>query len=349
MRLAMMLPASPAPFAEVAARVADLERAGLDVVLVPEAYSFDAVSRVGYLAARTERLEIGTGIVNVYSRSATLLGQTAAGCDYVSGGRFLLGLGVSGPQVIEGFHGIPYERPRSRTLDCIEVVRKVVAREVLVHGGPTVEVPLGDGRGTGLGKPLKLINRPVRPAVPIWWAAMLGKAVESAAEVADGWMPLMFVPEAADDVWGAALAAGRARRSRSLGPLEVVAGGRVAVGDDVPVDDVLDDARASAALYVGGMGARGKNFYNEIVSRAGFADAARTIQDHYLDGRKDQAAAAVPRELLDRLHLIGPAGHIRERVAAFRAAGVTTLMVEPVGEDPVRTIERLREIVDEFG
>src|SRR5881227_3415062 len=214
MRLVMMLPASPAPFAEVAARVADLERAGLDAVLVPEAYSFDAVSQVGYLAARTERLEIGTGIVNVYSRSATLLGQTAAGCDYVSGGRFLLGLGVSGPQVIEGFHGIPYERPRSRTLDCIEVVRKVVAREVLVHEGPTVEVPLRDGRGTGLGKPLKLINRPVRPAVPIWWAAMLGKAVESAAEVADGWMPLMFVPEAADDVWGAALAAGRARRSR---------------------------------------------------------------------------------------------------------------------------------------
>jgi F420-dependent oxidoreductase-like protein len=346
MRIATMIPASREPMVSVGKRVAEYERAGVDVVLVAEAYSFDAISRVGYLAAVTERVTIGTGIVNVYSRTATAMGQTAAGCDYVTGGRFLLGLGTSGPQVIEGFHGVPYSKPRSRTLDVIDVVRKVVARDVVVHDGPAVKVPLPpDGGGTGLGKPLKLIDYPVRPAVPIWWAAMLDRAVQSAAEVADGWLPLMFVPEAASQVWGEPLSAGRAARSPGLAPLDVVAGGKVAIGDDVDVDTVLDAARPALALYVGGMGARGKNFYNDIVSRAGYADAARRIQDLYLDGHKDEAAAAVPRELLERMHLVGPRSYVAERLAAFRDAGVTTLMAEPAGPDPVATIEALRSLL----
>ncbi|HEX6391654.1 MAG TPA: LLM class F420-dependent oxidoreductase [Solirubrobacteraceae bacterium] len=345
MRIATTVPASRGPFADIGDQVVALEAAGVDVVLVAEAYSLDAVSRVGYLAAKTRTVTIGTGILNVYSRTPTALAQTAAGCDYVSDGRFVLGLGTSGPQVIEGFHGVPYDAPRSRTLDCIEVVRKVLRREPLTHDGPTVTIPLPADQGTGLGKPLKLIETPVRPTVPIWWAAMLDRSVASTAEVADGWLPLMFVPEAVRDVWGAAIDAGTALRSPDLGPLEIIAGGKLAIGDDLPVDELLDAARAPLALYIGGMGARGKNFYNDIISRAGYADAARTIQDLYLDGKKDEAAAAVPRELLERMHLIGSAAQVAERVAAYRQAGVTTLMVEPVGPDPIGSITRLRELL----
>jgi F420-dependent oxidoreductase-like protein len=347
MRIATMVGASREPFPVVAQRVVEMERAGIDTVLVAEAYSFDAISRVGYLAAVTERVTIGTGIINVYSRSATAIGQTAAGCDYVSGGRFLLGLGTSGPQVIEGFHGVPYSKPRSTVLDVIAVVGKVVRREVVTHDGAAVEIPLPAGApgATGLGKPLKLIDHPVRDRVPIWWAAMLDRAVQSAASVADGWMPLMFVPEAAREVWGSALTAGLAARSADLGPLEVVAGGTLAVGDDVDIDSVLDAARPALALYIGGMGARGRNFYNDIVGRAGYRDAAKKIQDLYLDGHTAEAAAAVPRELLERMHLVGPRSHVAERVAAFREAGVTTLLVQPAGPDPIAAISALRELL----
>lgn len=346
LRLAMSLPPTREPLRDVAARVADLERAGLDVVIVPEAYSFDAVSRVGYLAARTERIAIATGILNVFSRTPTALGQTAAGCDYATDGRFVLGLGTSGPQVIEGFHGVPYAQPRSRVLDCIEVVRQVVRREPVMYAGATVTVPLAPGAGAGLGKPLKLIDHPVRSSVPIWWASLLERSVRSTAEVADGWLPLMYVPEAADAVWGTPLREGLARRDPVLRPLDVVAGGRVAIGDDLPVAALLDDARPPLALYVGGMGARGRNFYNDIVSRAGYADAARAVQDLYLDGQRDEAARRVPDALLHAMHLIGPRGHVAERVAAYRASGVTTLVVEPVG-DALATIAELREIVDD--
>jgi F420-dependent oxidoreductase-like protein len=346
MRLATTVPLAREPFRDVATRIAEMERAGLDTVLVAEAYSVDSISRVGYLAAVTERLTIGTGIVNVFSRTPTAIAQTAAGCDYVTGGRFVLGLGTSGPQVIEGFHGVPFSKPRSRTLDVIQVVRKTLAREApLAHRGATITVPLPPDLGTGLGKALKMIDHPVRPSVPIWWASMLGRAVESTAEVADGWMPLMFVPEASGAIWGPALRAGRARRCPELGPLEVVAGGKVAIGESIDVEAAYDAARPTAALYIGGMGARGKNFYNEIVSRAGFADEASKIQDLYLAGHVAEAAAAVPRELLERLHLIGPRSHVAERVAAFADAGVTTLLVEPLGPDPVRTIAELRSIV----
>jgi F420-dependent oxidoreductase-like protein len=342
MKLATIVPAGKAPMARIASRVADMERAGLDVALVAEGYSFDAVSRIGFLAARTERLVLGTGIVNVFSRTPAALAQTAAGCDYVSGGRFVLGLGTSGPQVIEGFHGLPYEQPRSRVLDVIEVVRAGLRGERLSYAGPAVTVPLPDGAG----RPLKLIHRPLRDAVPIWWAAIMERSVRSAAAVADGWAPLMFVPEAAHSVWGGALAAGRAERAPSLGPLEVIAGGKVAIGERLPVDSLLDAARVPLALYIGGMGPRHGNFYNAIVSRAGYEQEAMKIQDLYLAGHREEAAAAVPRALLEQLHLIGPRGLVAERVAAYRAAGVTTLLVEPAGPDPVATIAELRSIVD---
>ena len=196
MKLSMQL-SYAGGFKEAAKQVVDLEKAGLDVVWVAEAYTFDAISQMGYLAAITERVQIGSGIVNVFSRTPTLLGMTAAGLDFISDGRCILGLGASGPQVVEGFHGVPYEKPLMRIKETIEVVRRVVRREVIDFHGQTIDIPLPEGEGTGLGKPLKLINRPVRDAIPIWWASLMGNAVAATAEVADGWLPIMFIPEQA--------------------------------------------------------------------------------------------------------------------------------------------------------
>ncbi len=339
-------------FKESVQRVVDLEKAGLDVVLIAEAYSFDAISQVGYLAAKTERLQIGTGIINVYSRTPALLAMTAAGCDYVSDGRFILGLGASGPQVIEGFHAVPYDKPLTRIKETIEVCRKVWRREVLIYDGDAITIPLPAGQGTGLGKPLKLINHPVRPDIPIWWASLMGKAVEATAELADGWLPIMFYPEKSHQVWGDQLKAGLARRSPELPPLDIVAGGTVAIGEQYTGETrtrILDMSRPMVALYVGGMGARDKNFYNDLARRYGFEAEAAEIQDLYLDGKKAEAAAAVPTEWLEGMNLVGPPSYVKERLGAFKEAGVTTLSVNPVGRDHaevVAQIETLRGLVD---
>jgi F420-dependent oxidoreductase-like protein len=348
MKLSMMINYSGDFHADVA-RVQDLERAGLDVVWVPEAYSFDAVSQLGYLAAKTERIEIGSGILNVFSRTATCMAQTAAGLDFVSGGRFILGLGASGPQVIEGFHGVPYEKPMPRIRDYINVCRMVWKRERVVYDGPTVKVPLPEGEGSGLGKPLKLINHPVREHIPIFWASLMGLSVTATAQHADGWLPIFFDPEKFHDVWGDELKAGVKDRDPALGQLQISAGGMVAIGDDLTGDArarILDHARPNVALYVGGMGARDKNFYNAICQKYGYVQEAIAIQDLYLDGKKDEAAAAVPADLLEKTNLVGPAGYVKERIAAYREAGVTHLSVNPVGKDPVAAIEQLRTMVD---
>ncbi len=184
------------------ARVQQLEAAGLDLVWVPEAYSFDAVSLMGFLAAKTSTIQIGSGILNTYSRTATCIAQTAAGLDYVSGGRFVLGLGASGPQVIEGFHGVPYEKPMARIRDYINICRMVWRREKVVYDGKAVQIPLPEGQGTGLGKPLKLINHPVREDIPIFWASLMGLSVTATAQYADGWLPIFFDPERFHTVWG---------------------------------------------------------------------------------------------------------------------------------------------------
>jgi F420-dependent oxidoreductase-like protein len=348
MRLSMQL-SYAGGFKEAARQVVDLEKAGLDVVWVAEAYSFDAISQMGYLAALTERIQIGSGIVNVYSRTAALMAMTFAGLDYVSDGRIICGLGASGPQVIEGFHGVPYEKPMTRIKEYIDVCRMVWRRERLVYDGETVKVPLPEGQGTGLGKPLKLINQPVRADIPIWWASLMGKSVEATAEVADGWLPIMFIPEKAHEVWGEQLKAGLAKRSPDLKPLDICAGGLTAIGEDLvgeKADRLRDYGRPVTALYVGGMGARGKNFYNDLARRYGYVDEAIEIQDLYLAGKKDEAAAKVPAEWLEKTSLIGPPSYVKERVAAYKEAGVTVLAVNPVGPDPVKTIETLRSIVD---
>src|SRR5579863_4404239 len=217
-------------FAESARQVAELEKVGLDTVWVAEAYGYDGPSLMGYLAAKTERVEIGAAILPIYSRTPTLIAMTAAGIDALSDGRFILGLGASGPQVIEGFHGVPYTQPLERTREIIGICRKVWRREVVTNDG-LYPIPLPPGLGTGLGKPLKLINHPVRADIPIWVASMGPKNVEMTAELADGWFPFLFLPERAQTVWGDALAAGSARRSPARGPLEIAAGGLVAVGD----------------------------------------------------------------------------------------------------------------------
>ena len=330
---------------DAADQVKALEDAGLDTVWVAEAYGFDSPTLMGYLAAKTERVEIGSAILNIYSRTPSALLQTAAGLDNVSQGRAIIGLGASGPQVIEGFHGVPYDKPLGRTREIIDLIRRGLQRETLVHDG-IFTLPLPAGQGTGLGKPLKLMNKPERPSVPLYVAALGPKNVEGVAEYADGWLPFLFVPERASDVWGESLARGKARRSAELAPLEVSAGGMVAIGEGPETKALLDLARPTVALYVGGMGARGKNFYNELCVRYGFEKEAQEIQDLYLDGNKRDAEKVVPTELLELGNLVGPASYVQERIAAFAEAGVTNLQVLPASDDPAATIRQLRELVD---
>jgi F420-dependent oxidoreductase-like protein len=335
-------------FAETVTELADYEKAGLDIVFVPEAYTFDAVSQLGFIAARTERLQIASGIFQLYTRTPTLTAMTAAGLDYVSGGRFTLGIGASGPQVIEGWHGVGYDAPVGRTREIIEICRKVWRRERLEHAGTYYTIPLPADRGTGLGKPLKLINQPVRERIPIIVAALGPRNVEMAAELAEGWEPIFYFPEKAPAVWGASLAAGRARRDPSLPPLDVVAQAPLAIGDDVA--GYLEFSRPFAALYIGGMGPhrdKGRNFYYELAVRYGFEREAMAIQDAYLAGRKEEAAALVPAQLLEGTSLIGTESHVAQRLAALKESGVTTLNVMPLAAthaDRVRLIERVRDL-----
>jgi F420-dependent oxidoreductase-like protein len=321
-------------------QVAALERAGLDIAWVAEAYGFDSPTLMGYLAAKTERVEIGSAILNIYSRTPALLAQTAAGLDSISGGRAILGLGASGPQVIEGWHAVPYDRPLGRTREVIDICRRAWRREVITNDG-IYQIPLPAGQGTGLGKPLKMLTHPVRADIPIYVAALGEKNVRMAAEVADGWLPILFLPEKANEVWGAPLAEGTAKRSPELGPLQISAGGMLAIGEDVA--GLRDAARPFIALYVGGMGARGRNFYNDLAKRYGYEKEAEIIQELYLSGRKEEAAAAVPAEMVELMNLVGPASYVRERIEAFKEAGVNVLQVTPVGENPVRLVEQVKE------
>ncbi|MEU9022041.1 LLM class F420-dependent oxidoreductase [Actinomadura sp. NPDC048394] len=328
---------------EAADHIARLEAAGLDTVWVAEGYGHDSPTLMGYLAARTSRVEIGAAILNVYSRTPTMLASTAAGLDSVSGGRAIIGLGASNPKIIEGWHGMPFVRSTGRTRETVEIIRAALRGEAVDYSGRSFEIPLPAGQGTGLGEPLQIMTKPPRPSVPLYIAALGPKSVEGAAEYADGWLPFLYVPEGAAGVWGDALAAGTAKRSEDLAPLEVVAGGIVAIGEDVK--EILDLARPILALYIGGMGARGKNFFNDLVRRYGYEAEAEEIQDLYLDGKKKEAEAKVPFQLLEQINLVGPASYVRERIEAFRESGVTNLQVTPVGDDPAGLVRQLKEWV----
>lgn len=334
-------------FKEAVKEVAALEKAGLDMVWVPEAYSFDAPSAMGYLAANTETVTIASGILPIYSRTPSLLAMTAAGIDYLSDGRCMLGLGASGPQVIEGFHGVPYQAPVGRMREIIEICRTIWRRETLKHDGRYYQMPLGQDAGTGLGKALKLINHPVRDDIPIAIAALGQKSVEMTAELADAWLPAFYTADAAASVWGDALKAGAAKRDPARPPLEVFAGGAVAIGEGL--ESMRDLARPGIALYVGGMGARQKNFYNDIFARSGYEAEAETIQNLYLAGDKKAAEAAIPDSYLEANSLIGPESFVRERLQALQESGVSALNISLTGQNleaRVKTCEQLRNLVD---
>ncbi|MEU1694862.1 LLM class F420-dependent oxidoreductase [Streptomyces hirsutus] len=324
---------------KAADEAAALESAGLDAIWVAEAYGFDSPTVMGYLAARTERLRIGSAILNVYSRTPALLAQTAAGLDALTGGRAMLGIGASGPQVVEGWHGRRYDKPLGRTRETIHLARRIWRREVIEHHGIT-DMPLPAEKGGTLGKPLKLLTRPVRDAIPVYVAALGPANVRMTAELADGWLPFLYAPEHAAKIWNGPLTEGTARRDAALGPLSVVAGGLLAVGDGA--EAVRDLMRPMIALYVGGMGAPGRNFYYDLVCQYGYEAEAAAVQEHYLAGRKREAESAVPAELCELLCLAGPEGYVRDRVEVFREAGVTMLNVTPVGPDPARLVAQVR-------
>jgi F420-dependent oxidoreductase-like protein len=341
-RLSMNL-AYAGGFKEAVDQVVELEKVGVDLVWVAEAYGFDAATLMGYLAARTERVQIGSGILPIYSRTPALLAQTAAGLDYVSGGRAVLGLGASGPQVIEGWHGVAYDKPLARTREIIDICRRVWRREVLTNDG-VYQLPLSGG--TGLGRPLKMITHPVRSSIPIYVAALGPKNVEMTAELADGWLPILFIPEKAKSVWGESLAKGAANRSADLAPLQISAGGMLAVGEGL--EKLREASRPMVALYVGGMGAKGRNFYNDLARRYGYEVEAEKIQDLYLEGKKEEAAALVPDEFLEKTSLVGPEGFVKERLAAMAEAGVTDLSITPIGPDPVRLVEKVKGWIEDL-
>ncbi|OJF15204.1 LLM class F420-dependent oxidoreductase [Couchioplanes caeruleus] len=349
MRLGIQLGYSGEGFAAAVEEVVEHEAAGAEMVVVPEAYSFDAVSQLGYLAARTRRMTLASGVMQLYTRTPALTAMTAAGLDYVSGGRFSLGLGASGPQVIEGFHGVPYDAPLARTREVVEICRRVWRRETLVFEGEKYQIPLPVERGTGLGKPLKLINRPVRDRIPILLAAMGPRNVALAAEIAEGWQALFLAPRIASRVFAEPLAEGLARRRPDLGPLDVMVPVPFAVAEPDPA--LLDRHRAQLALYIGGMGARGRNFSNDLVRRYGYAREASRIQDLFLGGRRAEAVAAVPDDLVRETSLVGPADEIRDRLTEFAAAGVTTLLASPLAAtraERVKDVAELRHLMSQL-
>ncbi len=326
---------------EVVGHLQEMEAAGLDIAWVAEAYGFDAVSILGYIAARCDDLAIGSAILNVYSRTPALIAQVAAGLDAVSGGRFELGLGASGPQVIEGWHGMPYSKPLTRTEETIDLVRRMLRREVIEHDGDVFTLPLPADQGLGLGKPLKMLTHPVRDRVPIHVAALGPKNVEMTATHADGWIPIFFHPDKFRDVWGEPLEAGLSQRDESLGELDTIVSVAFAVAEGDQRRALLDASRDMYALYIGGMGAKDKNFYNDLACRYGYEEEATRIQELYLDGKKDEAAALVPESFIEETNLIGSEGFIRERIAAYQEAGVTTLNVLPM-DDPVTVVEQAK-------
>jgi F420-dependent oxidoreductase-like protein len=327
---------------QAGARAHDLEAAGIDMIWAAELYSFDAVSLLGYLAAHTERAELATGILPIYSRTPTLTAMTAAGLDAISEGRFVLGLGTSGPQVIEGWHGVPFDKPLTRTRELIDICRAVWRRERVVYNGDAYTLPLPPDQGTGLGKPLKIINHPVREDIPIYLASLGPKNLQLTAELADGWLPAFFHPDKAQDAFGADLALGTKKRVAGRAPLEIVAGGTLSICDEDTAQKLRDAGRGGTALYVGGMGARGRNFYNNVFRKYGYEKEAEEIQNLYLDGKKQEAEALVPADYLEATALVGDEGFVRDRVLAFKEAGVTRLSVRPVGDNPLELIEKVK-------
>ena len=318
---------------ELIALAQEAERLGYDSAWTAEAWGTDAVTVLAWVAASTSRIRVGSAIMQIPGRTPANTAMTAATLDLMSGGRFILGLGTSGPQVVEGWHGQPWGKPLGKTREYVEIVRAALHREVVTHEGEHYRIPYDGPGATGVGKPLKMMLRPLRGDIPIFLAAMGPKNVALAAEIADGWLPIFVVPERFDDAFGPSLA--NAREG-----FEIAATVSVLVGDDVPA--LRDSLKPYLALYVGGMGAKGRNFYNSLVRRYGWEAEAERIQELYLGGQQREAIAAVPDELVDAVSLIGPKERIRERLAAWRETPVTTLVV---GSPQPEALQVLAELV----
>jgi F420-dependent oxidoreductase-like protein len=322
--------------------VQEAERLGYDSVWAAEAYGSDAATVLAWLAAGTSTIKLGSAIFQMPARSAAMTAMTAATIDLLSGGRMVVGIGTSGPQVAEGWHGQRFARQLQRTREYVAVVRMALARDRVEFHGETIELPLPDGPG----KPLKLMISPVKERIPIYLAAIGPKNTALAGEIADGWLPVLFSPEHVGDP-RALLEEGARRVGRSLSGFDIAPTVNAYVSDDRAA--ARDRMRPFLALYIGGMGSRKQNFYNQQVQRYGFEGAAREIQDLYLDGNKDEAAAALPDELIDMICLCGPRDAVRDRIAAFRDAGVGTLIVSPMAWTAEERIEQLRAVAELAG
>lgn len=319
MRLALNLGFwGAAPHTEQTALVVEADRLGYDSVWIPEAYGTDSATPLAYVAALTERIGLGSAVMQIPGRTPANTGMTAATLDVLSGGRFRLGLGVSGPQVSEGWHGVRFTKPLARTREYVSIVRSVLAREKVAFDGEFFTLPLPDGPG----KPLQLTVHPTSERIPIYLASIGPKNLELTGELADGWLAIFYAPDFAHTQMES-IAAGRARAGVTMDGFDVVPSVPVVIGDDV--EACADVLRANAALYIGGMGSREQNFYNQLACRMGFEAEATRIQDLYLDREYRQAAAAVPFAFIDATSLIGPPSRIAERLSAFADSGVTTL------------------------
>jgi F420-dependent oxidoreductase-like protein len=320
--------------------VVEAERLGVDCVWSAESWGHDAVTPLAFVAARTSRIRLGSGIMQVGTRTPALVAMTAMSLASMSGNRFMLGLGVSGPQVIEGWHGLRFERPVQRMRELVEIVRMACRGERLSYRGKIYELPLPGGEG----KALRVAARP-QPDIPIYLATLSPKSLEMTGEVADGWLGTSFMPEHAR-IFFDSLAAGAARAGRSLRDLDLQAGGFVAFGDDV--ERLIPPRKPGLAFSLGAMGSRQHNFYNDAYRRAGYGAAAVEVQRLWLDGHREDAAARVPDELVLKTNLLGTEAMVKERIRAYRDAGVTTLRVEPDGatlDARLATLGRLVELV----
>jgi F420-dependent oxidoreductase-like protein len=319
--------------------VQEAERLGYDSVWAAEAYGSDAATVLAWLAAGTSRIKLGSAIFQMPGRSAAMTAMTAATIDELSGGRMVLGIGSSGPQVAEGWHGQRFARQLQRTREYVDVVRMALARERVEYHGETIELPLPDGPG----KPLKLMITPKQERIPIYLAAIGPKNTALAGEIADGWIPTFFSPEHVSEL-RSLLQEGASRSGRSLDQFDMAPTVNAYISDDRELARNL--MRPVLALYIGGMGSRKQNFYNNLVQRYGFEEAAKEIQDLYLEGKKAEAGDAIPDELIDLVSLCGPRDVVRDRLAAFRDAGVGTLMITPMAFNAEDRIEQLRAVTE---
>ena len=321
--------------------VQEAERLGYDSVWSAEAYGSDAATILGWLSQATTKIRLGSAIFQMPGRSAAMTAMTAATLDQLSGGRMILGIGSSGPQVAEGWHGQRFARQLQRTREYVEVVRKALSRERLEYQGETLELPLPDGPG----RALKLTIAPVQERIPIYLAAIGPKNTTLAAEIADGWIPTLFSPEHVAE-FRPLLEEGfsQAGNGKGFDDFAIAPSVNVMVSDDAA--GARDAMRPFVALYVGGMGSRDKNFYNALVRRYGFEDAAQRVQDLYLEGKRDEAAAALPEELIDTVSLCGPPDRVRDRLAVYRDAGVDTLMVSPMAWTFEDRLQQLRHVAE---